>query len=219
MPNHVENDLYIDGPAEDVAALLVLIGADETPPAFDFKCLIPYPEPFASMDADHRAAEEAGKAAGLAAIGEWPPFDHPEFSERRAAYWRAASAAMDPLMDAYEAKWGTRRDGYNAGGYEWCSATWGTKWGAYDVERRDRRGRVCLTFRTAWSPPADEVFAALHRRFPRVTLAHEYFERGMGFCGGGEWPSEEDWYEDGPWAPGTKINAWESRAYRGVRGG
>ena len=32
---------------EDIAALFTLIGADQTPPVFDFKRIIAYPEPFA----------------------------------------------------------------------------------------------------------------------------------------------------------------------------
>ncbi len=33
MPNHVENDLYIDGPKERVAELLAFIGADKENPS------------------------------------------------------------------------------------------------------------------------------------------------------------------------------------------
>lgn len=55
MPNHVENDLYVRGPGEDVAAFLALVGADQTPPKFDFESVFPYPEPFKTRDAEAEA--------------------------------------------------------------------------------------------------------------------------------------------------------------------
>lgn len=222
MPNHVENDLYIRGADADIAAVLEFIGMNQEKPAFDFKRIIPYPEPFASMDADHQAIEAAGKAAGLAAIGAWPSYDDPEFAAKREVYWRAAREAQEPLAEAYRAKWGTSSDGYNSGGYGWCVATWGTKWGAYDVARRDYDGKVIVSFQSAWSPPADAIFEALAERFPTVTFTLEYFEQGMGFCGGATWPSEGDyWAEDDEpkWRPGIKADAWHFKGYRGCRGG
>jgi hypothetical protein len=44
MPNHCHNDLYIDGPADDVAALLEHIGMNRTTPTFDFNTLVQQPE-------------------------------------------------------------------------------------------------------------------------------------------------------------------------------
>lgn len=214
MPNYCENDLHIDGPQEQIDALLEFIGFTGEEPAFDFKRIIPYPEPWASMDTEHNAIEEAGRAAA-----PYPSHDDPEFSAKQAEAIRLWREVTTPLMDAYKAKWGTDKDGYNSGGYEWCCRVWGTKWGAFEAERRDYRGKAILTFRTAWSPPADEIFAALHRQFPALTLTLEWFERGMAACGGGEWPSEGDWYEDTPWQAGTKIDEWQAKDYRGTRGG
>lgn len=115
------------------------------------------------------------------------------------------------------AKYGSDSDGYNAGGYAWCREHWGTKWGALDVVRRDY-GDACVTFRTAWGPPIP-VIAALHRQFPHVTISLEYFERGMAFCGGVTFESPDDWDGDAPREPGTPSDVWESRDYRGRRGG
>lgn len=64
MPNHCHNDLYISGPTDEVAALLKLVGADQTPPAFDFSAVIPYPENFRKLDED-------SKTLGRAAFYEW----------------------------------------------------------------------------------------------------------------------------------------------------
>lgn len=118
--------------------------------------------------------------------------------------------------EAYKTKWGTDRDGYNSGGYNWCCDAWGTKWNSYEVTRRDYAG-VCLTFQTAWCHPRP-VIIALAKLFPTLTLSLEFFERGMAVAGGFTCQSEEDWYGDGPWEAGKVSDEWEAK-YKGVRGG
>lgn len=54
MANNCDNDLYITGPDEDVAALLKFIGADKSPPEFDFNAVISYPAHFFALDEDWR---------------------------------------------------------------------------------------------------------------------------------------------------------------------
>lgn len=176
MPNHCENDLYISGPADQVAALLTLIGADQTPPKFDFNALLPYPAKFAERDAESRELGWQG------------------FAEK---YGQGA------------------KDGYNDGGYEWCCENWGTKWPAYEVQWRDEGS--CLTFQTAWSPPAP-VIVELHKRFPLCTLHLESFESGAAFAAGFSLLPEEDWFGDDPWMPGMKSGVWHAE-YNGHRGG
>jgi hypothetical protein len=201
MPNHCENDLWIRGEKANVDAVLLHIGAYKPEPQFDFNTIIPYPDPFKSMDDD---AEAFG-------YEKEPRRDDPEREYKRAEM-RAAKAA-------YVAKWGTSSDGFNSGGIEWRREHWGTKWNAYDVARRDYDGHVCLTFQTAWAPPIP-VIVALAKIFPKVTLALEYFERGMEFAGGFEIPSEDNWYDDDrPWRPGTITDEWRVEGYKGVRGG
>lgn len=67
MPNHCENDLWISGPSADVDALLAKVGANETPPRFDFNAVIPYPEEFAALD---RERDELGYEGLRAKYGE-----------------------------------------------------------------------------------------------------------------------------------------------------
>lgn len=222
MPNHCENDLYLRGSAEDKAAVLAFIGMADNPPTFDFSRVLPYPERWAQMDADRKAIEDAGSAAGLAAIGgAWPAWDNPEFKAARDVFNDASIAVQQPLADAYLAKWGTRQDGYNSGGYEWCCRVWGTKWGAYRVARRDYDGDTIITYQTAWSP-SRSIIIELAKRFPTVTFYLEYFERGMSLAGGFCCPSEEDWYSDDSgdtWTAGIVTDEWEMRGYKGSRGG
>jgi hypothetical protein len=203
MPNHCENDLYISGNAEDIAALLKHIGADQDPPQFDFNTIVPYPEKLKQMDDESHAIHER--------LREFRDLHGMEYGKKH-----------EELFKDYIAKWGTGNDGYNNGGYEWCLENWGTKWGAYDACRRDYNreysNHVCLTFRTAWSPPAIDILKKLHILFPAVSLNLEYFECGMGYCGGVSFLSKEDAYDD-DWEPGTPVNEWRLKGYRGSRGG
>jgi len=136
------------------------------------------------------SGSDADVAALLALIGadqEPPKFDfnalihYPEKFRQMDAecpQWNVPSAERVELLAAYKAKWGTEGDGFNAGGYDWCVANWGTKWNAYNVQRRDHGRISCVTFETAWAPPMP-VIKALAERFPAVTISIEYFERGM----------------------------------------
>lgn len=200
MPNHCENDLYIRAPwyglettdrakeADDIQAVLEFIGVTRPEPTFDFNTLIPYPQPWSEMDKDAREFYK---------IEDTEPNAHDAYKAARARYL---------------AKWGTDKDGYNSGGYEWCCENWDTKWNAYDVARRDYDGHVIVTFKTAWSPPL-KVIAALAAKFPHMTFRLEYFERGMQFCGGVTWRAAGEAEEGFP-----RFSEWKSK-YNGERGG
>lgn len=207
MSNHVENDLYIYGPPADVQTLLEFVGMTRETPTFDFNVLIPYPERFVAMDKEHDEISQilnAKSDCDMAAI----------FAE-----WEQA-------QQAYQDKWGTVRDGFNSGGWEWRCENWGTKWNAYKVERRDYqidisgKVRIILTFKTAWQPPSFRIFELLQQKFPAVSLTLEFYECGGCFCGGAQWLSEDDYEGDDivPWKAGYRVNEWRSE-YHGVRGG
>lgn len=184
MPNHCSNDLWIHGPKADVAAALALIGAEGDEPRFDFNSLIPYPERFAQMDKE---------AAAFGWDAELPEIDRVLLKAR------------------YIEKWGTAKDGFNSGGYDWRCDVWGTKWGAYDVSVWSRARGAKLRFDTAWSPPSDAIFEALLTRFPRLRLIHAYYERGAGFRGRSVWQVID--------GTPTEIYHTSSNDYRGRRGG
>lgn len=186
MPNYCENDLYIDGDAADVAAILALIGADRTPCAFDFSAVVPYPAEYAERDAEYQA------------LGGFIEKNKPENAEKLAAF---------------VAKWGDDRDGFNAGGYDWCCENWGTKWQAIDPELRQSKRGTLLKFDTAWAPP-EPVIRALAKRFPNVRLSLEYFEGGMGYSGGLAFRDTRD-LDEGE----EREDRWYSNEYRGHRGG
>jgi hypothetical protein len=129
-------------------------------------------------------------------------------------------------IEAYITKWNTDRDGYNSGGYEWCLANWGTKWGAYHVYYHWRPKPKYATYRTvvihyetAWRPLSNAVLGALHARFPEVNMELIYFECGMEMAGGATWVSEEDHWQDDPWDATEPEQEWQTKSYHGHRGG
>lgn len=191
MPNHCETDMYIRGSDEDVAAFAKWLEEIEPLNRDICRALLPYPEHFAKMD------EEA-------AVFNW--------SSKEDEATRKAAA------EAYQAKYGHTKDGYNSGGYEWCNGKWGTKWGIYDVDftPHTKRGAL-LSFRSAWSPPSVAVFQALAKKFPNLTFEIEYFEGGAAYCGGMTFWSEHE-CEDYERVHGEPDSQW-SGDYSGSRGG
>ncbi len=146
MPNWCNNQLTIIG---DKAVLdrLVEFVKNEDGNDFSFDRIIPYPEPFHSMDKE--------------------PF--------------------------------CGRDGFNAGGYTWCVANWGTKWDAANGVEAARLSadRMFYTFDTAWSPfiPVVERLAGM---FPELEFFYHFEEQGCCFAGDreyrdGELVSESDY--------------------------
>ena len=191
MPNHCETDMYIRGSDEDVTAFAKWLEEIEPLNRDICRALLPYPEHFAKMD------EEA-------AVFNW--------SSKEDEATRKAAA------EAYQAKYGHTKDGYNSGGYEWCHKNWGTKWGIYETDFTPHTKRGALfAFQSAWSPPSTAVFQALAKKFPNLTFEIEYFEGGAAYCGGMTFWSEHE-CEDYERVHGEPDSQW-SGDYSGSRGG
>jgi hypothetical protein len=183
MPNHVENDLYVRGPAEDLKRFKEEAQGIEGLPDKDEKerttallsahTFIPYPKTFVDG--------ERCKACG--------------------------GMERDPEKTwACKACGGQVTDGYNRGGYEWCIEHWGTKWGLYDVklvEEDYEYESLKYTFRSAWSPPIP-VIEAMAKKYPTLEFLIEYFECGMGYQGGRR-------YANGECVNGWDGDYWGSR--------
>ena len=202
MPNWCENDLTIIGPATQVNRLLEFIaGEDESgeKTAFDFNKLIPYPEEYAA--ADRRYREWDGKRRKI--FDEGLGYAHPETQRKLNALLEEYRVQRDDGLTIQ-----TVMDGYNNGGYEWCRANWGTKWNACHVslEERDQDSeKAVLHFETAWQPP-EPVIVKLVGMFPELEFYHEYFERGMAFCGSAFYTKGE-------------LDKSSQGSYYGLRGG
>lgn len=190
MPNYCENDLqiYADDPA-DVKRVIDFIAGDDDgeKTVIDFNKLIQYPKKYQALDDVAQQFEK--EVSGLAKDDQ---------EGRRL------------LREKYglsENEW-RPTDGYNQGGYEWCNQNWGTKWNAIEPlmdDRSDNDDTAVFHFDTAWSPP-HPVIKVLAKKFPKVTIHHEWYERGMEYCGSAR-------YENG-----EKTDFTQGKYY-GIRGG
>lgn len=99
--------------------------------------------------------------------------------------FRRLDAAAERHAKEHPDDWSGRpKDGFNSGGYEWCSGHWGTKWGFCNVQQpiETKRGGVRYFFDTAWSPPMP-LIVKLGELFPGLRLKLKYFECGCAFQG------------------------------------
>lgn len=85
--------------------------------------------------------------------------------------------------DVLGAKKNNSSNAYNSGGYEWCIANWGTKWGVYDIQVEGLLDCLEYRFLTAWSPFSIGVLDAMAKKFPTLEFELKYGESGMGFGG------------------------------------
>ena len=72
--------------------------------------------------------------------------------------------------------------------YSWRIQSWGTKWDAYDIEKRDEHTNengelvVKYTFDTAWSPPTAWL-SAVANTFPNTNLELYWSDEDIPICG------------------------------------
>jgi hypothetical protein len=158
MPNHCQQDLTVRGPIDDVNRFIE-------------KCL---------KDDDGNE-----KVLDCNAI-----ISYPERFATQDAHAKAAMLTRAALTDEERATtpYVHVQDGYNSGGYEWCNANWGTKWGAYDGWRfktstKGRKMCLRLSFSSAWAPVNGGIWDALSETFPTLSFTLRYYEGGMGFKG------------------------------------
>lgn len=168
------------------------------------------------------------------------PFDFDNFVPYPEEFAARDRDAMWLSREEMTAKYGSDKDAYNDGGYEWCIENWGTKWSASKAVWVNEHST--LYFDTPWCPPI-KIISALHERFPKINISFEFYERGTGSMGGFELVSEEDWNLDyemytpmggshaievgtkllgdvpkGTWKAGQIYNYWEAE-YKGYKGG
>jgi len=102
------------------------------------------------------------------------------------------------------------KDGFNSGGYEWCVANWGTKWGMYNIQLvqdnySGKRSKAVYRFDSAWSP-AIPVIMAMSTKYPDLRFKLKYYERGAAFKGVFE-------------VRGGRVLSESRSDYKGMRGG
>lgn len=191
MPNWCQNNLEIQGNAEDIAAIAALCGCHEG--RFDFNAIVPMP---AALQITCGSATDHGLEV---LYGNWKHVLErlrPRLLDRLGSELPATREVLIEVLesnveqfpdvslkDGRQAKANLEAWGHKTW-YSWRLEHWGTKW-ALDPEEIDvdvADTAICVSFDTAWAPPVP-VMRALCRRFPRVQLTMQYREEGVGFCG------------------------------------
>ena len=160
MPNHVENELLIEGKKADLKKFKAFAKTKES--VLDTDKFIPYPKKFKEQDK---------KVKKLKKTWEKKREKSKETPEDKKNEWFKANPYPT--------------DSFNSGGYEWCLNNWGTKWGIYraEVNRVDfKYEELEYTFDTAWSPCLPVVLK-MSKMFKNLKFNLRYFEGGNGFHG------------------------------------
>jgi len=152
-PNNCYNELKISGPKTILKEFVEF--AKENDCELSANKFIPYPSTWAAMDKD----------CPVNKLG----IDH--YSQEY----------KDELI-RYKEKWGTDKDGFNSGGYEWRLQNWNTKWGMYEISVNIKPLSVLYVFDSAWSPPTT-VIKKMAEVFPKLRFSLYYAEGGNGFQG------------------------------------
>ena len=87
-------------------------------------------------------------------------------------------AVVDLVCDS-GLSWDVQRANPNRNWYDWCNQNWGTKWNAYEIEKR---ATGVYWFATAWPPPLP-VMRTLSTLFPELVIEIDYQEECDWFPG------------------------------------
>ena len=136
MPNWCYGTLTVSGDAKELKRFEELVKSDRY--ALDADKIIPYPEEYKKLDDASREwekkADDYAKSLGL------------------DRFWCGDQMSEKDRKSFYKEHGNSPKDGFNQGGYEWCLANWGTKWGFCDVTVSKNKGEYNYSFCTAWSP-------------------------------------------------------------------
>ncbi len=207
MPNWVYNTLIFDGDKKDIRAVFDAI-KNENPAngvccvgTFDFNKIIPTPEELNIPDG--YTTDKMCKAyAEYIENGDGISEDRWILSHGYGGEWYLGKQAYENIQ-----KYGVPTC------FDWHIAHWGTKWNA---DQCRQIGGNAIEFNTAWSAP-HPVIEKLSRRFPRLTIEHEWADEDLGTnCGRyiySDGEITEEYLPGGGEAIGFAANKWEYDAY------
>ena len=189
MPNHVDNNLTITGPDDDVRRFVSAVDRSETTPGgyFEFNGVVAMPveligtespvsirtqQEIDAMWAEWHKKKDSKCNAGPMGLHSY---------EQNAPYGLGITQAYS---EALIAKYGA--DNW----YSWAITNWGTKWGAYDtcdgwiVTNCSISGLTTATisYNTAWSP-ATAFFKNASLLYPTLVFDTVYVEQGLELVG------------------------------------
>jgi len=167
MPNHVTNNLTIEGP--DVEKVIESLKGEGR---IDFNKIVPMPE--------RLHLNSNGTESEVERILSKIPKKYAGTPEKRQQYFKDNIEVMLDLNPEYEPY--IRNYilyGYTTW-YPWALEYWGTKWNAYQINGWNGD---TITFQTAWSMP-EPIYIALSKKFPEHEFTVEFADEDIGTnCG------------------------------------
>lgn len=161
MPNHVTT--IIRAPKD----VLDFLRSEES--QVDFNRLVPMPRELRLLTAEYRIFDTQEEVD-----------EHNAEQQRRGAkmpeIFRPRADAIFAITTAQHEEW-VAQFGPGLDWYSWNSTHWGTKWNAYDV---DRRADDTVKFDTAWAHPAG-LMGILSEKFPSATIEVAYADEDFGY--------------------------------------
>ena len=164
-------DLYIRGSKDEIKRFKDFaesIDNEGEKNVLDTNNFIPYPKDYEDMDNKKRDWNEKAD----------------EFAKKNGCkVWWCGDELSETLRNEFlKENPEPEKDGFNSGGYEWCSKNWGTKWGICRAELYETEEELQYNFECAWSIP-EPVIKKMSELFPLLNFELRYFEGGMGFNG------------------------------------
>lgn len=178
MPNHVTNEITINGTPEQIKAVRDFMRSEENP--FDFSKLSAMPKGLEGTQSPCRIISQAEydtqeRAIALLnkKVANGQPLTQEEESKVKWGFSRGITQEMsDELMEKY---------GFN-NWYDWQLAHWGTKWNSYDhflMDEEDEENEL-FGFSTAWSHPIP-IMESLSIKFPTIKFSVRFADEDFGY--------------------------------------
>lgn len=189
MPNHVMNNISLQGDEYKIKEMLEAIKSDKFGlGTIDFNKIIPMPESL-NIEAGSRTDKglkyykdfiETYTLSGtinMEKIRNIPVKSEEEFLRERNDIprdeWELGKTAWYNMQKYGAPTW-----------YEWSVINWNTKWNAYGYDKNtDYSKNDSLTFQTAWTAP-HPIIEKLAQRYPELYFEHEWADEDIGHnCG------------------------------------
>ena len=211
MPNHIQSQVEIKGPADKIAKLIkdskIKLDVDAQENEFDFNAIVPMPEELDITSGSN--VDLAMVALGAKTSGAFSTFE----SYLAMPWWESRYPGIDTKEKLAEYLKENDTKSYNEGlqaienikkhgfanWYDWRNFNWGTKWNAYDVKYIAHDDtHLVLEITTAWDTPRG-IWAALEEQGFEVNGL--YYGEMEGYeqigDGGPFWASTSvEWSED-----------------------
>lgn len=185
MPNHVVNQISLQGDPEKIRLLLEAVKSDELGVGtMDFNKVIPMPE---SLNIEAGSRTDRGLKAYRDFVEIYTLAGTMNMDKLDAIPVESENVFLQQRKDIKEDEWELGKAAWNnirqygaPTWYEWAIHHWGTKWNAYGYEDgEDYSGEDKLSFQTAWSAP-HPVLERLSEMFPDIEMEHEWADEDIG---------------------------------------